>query len=169
MHNSKIILRTPRLILREFIVEDALNMFELNADPEIIRFTGDEPFKSIDEAIALMKNYEQYRSYGYGRWTVLEELSSEYVGWCGLNFNSESGETDLSFRFKRNRWGKGIATEAAIACINYGFNELKLSKIIGRAMKENRASIRVLEKTGMQFEKEFDAHGGKCIQLCKQK
>jgi [ribosomal protein S5]-alanine N-acetyltransferase len=169
MNNAKIILRTPRLVLREFVVGDALNMFELNSDPEIIRFTGDEPFKSIDEATALIKNYDQYRNNGYGRWTVLEEISSEYVGWCGLNFIKESGETDLGFRFKRNAWGKGIATEAATACINYGFNELKLSKIIGRAMKENRASIRVLEKTGMQFEKEFDAHGGKCIQLCKLK
>ena len=167
MNDVKVILRTPRLLLREFIVGDALNMFELNADPVIIRFTGDEPFKSIEEASALIKNYDQYRKHGYGRWTVLEEHSSEYVGWCGLNFNKESGETDLGFRFKRNAWGKGIATEAATACVNYGFNELKLAKIIGRAMKENRASIRVLEKAGMLFEKEFDAHGGKCIQLCK--
>jgi len=167
--DTKIIFKTPRLILREFISGDAVNMFELNADPTIIRFTGDVTFRSVEEAKALIQNYDQYKKYGYGRWTVIDDSSSEYLGWCGLNYNKDSNETDLGFRFKRHVWGKGIATEAASACMVYGFNQLKLSKIIGRAMKENKASIRVLEKTGMRFEKEFDAPGGKCIQLYKAK
>ncbi|CAN5510195.1 GNAT family N-acetyltransferase [soil metagenome] len=169
MSEVKIILRTQRLVLREFIPEDASSMFELNSDPEVIRFTGDEAFKSIEEAAQLINKYDQYKNYHYGRWTVLAYDSSEYIGWCGLNFNEESKETDLGFRFLRSQWGKGIATESAKACIDYGFNELRLTKIIGRAMKENIPSLRVLEKIGMKFEKEFEAHGGMCIQLCKMK
>jgi len=106
--DNKIILKTLRLILREFIPEDATNMFELNADPEIIRFTGDEPFKSIEEAKALIQKYDQYKKYGYGRWTVIDDSSSEYLGWCGLNYNKEANETDLGFRFKRSAWGKEL-------------------------------------------------------------
>ncbi|MEJ0055425.1 MAG: GNAT family N-acetyltransferase, partial [Bacteroidota bacterium] len=167
MADSKIILRTSRLVLREFIAADAADIFRLNSDPEVIQFTGDEAFKSVKEAAELIQNYDQYKKNGYGRWTVLLEDSSEYIGWCGLNFNKDSKETDLGFRFLRNHWGKGFATEAAAACLHYGFSQRALNKIIGRAMKENRASIKVLEKIGMQFEKEFEAHGGMCIQLCK--
>jgi len=169
MADIKIILRTPRLILREFIPGDAEGMYLLNNDPDVIRFTGDDPFKSIGEASELIRNYDQYKKYGYGRWTILTESSSEYLGWCGLNHNKDTKETDIGFRLIKSEWGKGIATEAAIACVEFGFNHFGLNKITGKAMKENTSSIRVLEKTGMRFEKEFEAHGGKCIQLCKVK
>jgi [ribosomal protein S5]-alanine N-acetyltransferase len=169
MADSKIILQTERLVLREFTADDATNIFKLNSDPEVIKYTGDEAFKSIEEAAALIHNYDQYKKYGYGRWTVLLEDSSEYIGWCGLNFNKDTREIDLGFRFLKSQWGKGFASEAAAACLDYGFNQLGLGKIIGRAMQENRASVKVLVKTGMRFEKEFDAHGGKCVQFCKLK
>ncbi len=150
-------------------MEDASSIFQLNSDPEVIRFTGDEAFKSVEEAAQLIRDYDQYKKYGYGRWTILSDDPSEYLGWCGLNYNKDTKETDIGFRLLRSQWGKGIATEAAAACLDYGFNQLGLDKIIGRAMKENQASVRVLVKTGMRFEKDFDAHGSKCVQFCKLK
>ena len=75
---------------------------------------------------------------------------------------TELNEVDLGYRFFKKFWGQKIATESALACIEYGFNTLGLKRIIGRAMKENIASIKVLEKCGMHFVKEieFDEHPG---------
>lgn len=161
---KNIIIQTSRLTLREFIPEDATHMYLLNSDAEVIGFTGDEPFKNVDEARLMIENYRQYEDYGYGRWTVSMNATEEYLGWCGLNHHEGKNETDLGFRFLRKHWGKGLATEAAMACVQYAFTTLGLTKIIGRAMKENTASIRILEKVGMSFEKEFEAHGGICVQ-----
>ncbi|NOT75496.1 MAG: GNAT family N-acetyltransferase [Cyclobacteriaceae bacterium] len=169
MSEPKVIITTQRLVLREFLPSDAKFMFDLNSDPEVIRFTGDEAFKTINEASNLIREYDQYKKYGYGRWTILSKDPAEYLGWCGLNFNRENKETDIGFRLSRNYWGNGFATEAASACLDFGFNQSGLKKIVGKAMKENRNSIHVLEKIGMQFEKEFEAHGGKCVQFIKLK
>jgi len=155
------ILKTPRLTLRNFAREDAESMFQLNADPEVIRYTGDEPFVSCEEVLKFILNYDRYIRYGYGRWTMIHGETLEYLGWCGLNYNEDSKETDLGFRLMKKFWGNGYASEAAKECLNYGFNHLGLRKIIGRALVENTASIRVLTKLGMKFEKEFEAHGSK--------
>jgi RimJ/RimL family protein N-acetyltransferase len=87
----------------------------------------------------------------YGRWAVHTKAENEFIGWCGLKSRPERKEIDLGYRFIRSSWGKGFATEAAYASLRYGFDKLQLDRIIGRAMPQNLASIRVLEKCGMQF------------------
>jgi ribosomal-protein-alanine N-acetyltransferase len=163
---NKIVIETPRLILREFLMEDAPFVFELNADREVIQYTGDTAFSNLSEAIALIQNYDQYKKHGYGRWTILRKEDFAYLGWCGLKYNADIKQTDLGFRLMKRYWGKGYATEAAQACLDYGFEHLDLAKIIGRAMIKNHSSIRVLTKIGMKFEKEFEAHGEKSVQCC---
>ncbi|MCO6490065.1 MAG: GNAT family N-acetyltransferase [Phaeodactylibacter sp.] len=158
---GKYILETPRLLLREFAEDDAPHFFELNEDPEVVRYTGDPPFASIEEARQFLSDYDQYEKYGYGRWAVLLKAESagsgpSWIGWCGLKYIPELDETDIGFRFFRRYWGRGYATEAARACLEYGFRELRLKRIVGRVMKENTASVRVLEKIGLEFWKEFD-------------
>jgi [ribosomal protein S5]-alanine N-acetyltransferase len=157
------ILETNRLLMRPFQVEDAAGMFLLNNDPEVIQYTGDPPFESIEHAQDFILNYRNYEKPGYGRLSVLLKSTHEYLGWCGLSLNETTNETDIGFRFQKRYWNKGYATEAATASLQYGF-QLGLSKIIGRAVKENQASIRVLIKIGMQFEHEFFAHGFTCEQ-----
>ncbi|MEK7255175.1 MAG: GNAT family N-acetyltransferase [Bacteroidota bacterium] len=159
---NSFILATPRLLLRELTPADATSFFELNNDPEVIKFTGDPPFSSRESARIFLENYDQYACYGYGRWAVILKETGEFLGWCGLKFSPEMGETDIGFRFFRKHWGKGFATEAAAACLDFGFEKLGLEKIVGRAMKENLASVRVLEKIGMQFDGEmiFERHPG---------
>ena len=151
----KIILETERLYLREFIDSDGSHFFHLNNNPEVLKFTGNDPFKSIDEANDFMRNYSDYEKNGFGRWAVCLKATDEFLGWCGLKFENDENQTDLGFRFYKNNWGKGYATEAAIACVEYGFMTLKLKKIIGRAYAVNKASIKVLEKCKFKFEKEF--------------
>lgn len=77
----------------------------------------------------------------------------QFVGWAGLAYLPEFDEIDLGYRFLPQYWRLGIATEASQAILTYGFDKLKLKKIIAIAMKENKPSIRVMEKVGMQFDK----------------
>lgn len=156
-------LETSRLILREFIVDDAEALYNLNGDPDVIRFTGDVPFKEVLDAVEFIATYDEYRTNGCGRWAMIGKsaaLENQFVGWCGLKFHPESGETDVGFRLSKAYWNRGLATEAAQACIEHGFMTLRLKSIIGRAMAANTASISVLEKIGMRFERPFEFHGG---------
>ena len=73
------------------------------------------------------------------------------MGWCGLKCIPARNEIDLGYRFKKNFWGKGYATEAAFACIKYGFEKLHIRRIAGRSVPENAGSRRVLEKCGMKY------------------
>ncbi len=149
----KFIIETERLLLREFILDDAEKKFyQLNLNPNVIRYTGNTAFKSIDEAKSFLENYNDYKTNGYGRWAVINKSNNEFIGWCGLKYDKLENETDIGFRFFEEEWNKGYATESATACLQYGFEVLKLNRIIGRAMKENTASIKVLEKIGLVYE-----------------
>jgi ribosomal-protein-alanine N-acetyltransferase len=151
---------TQRLLLREFVADDAESLYLLNLNPEVIRYTGDIPFIDIDDAAQFLNTYDDYTQYGYGRWAMIERETSDFLGWCGLKFHPEENENDIGFRLFQKHWNKGFATEAAGACIDYGFQTLKMNSIIGRAMRENTPSIHVLEKVGLQYERPFDFHGG---------
>jgi ribosomal-protein-alanine N-acetyltransferase len=148
-----VILETDRLVLREYTADDAPAFFQLNSDPEVMRYVPDEPMKSVDQAreILVTRPLADYRQRGYGRWACILKSNGEHIGFCGLKFLQEIGGVDLGFRFTPSNWGKGLAIEAACASVKYGFGGLNLDQIVGLADAENRGSIRVLEKVGMQF------------------
>lgn len=146
------VLETERLVLRTFSMKDALLFYELNKDPEVTRFTGD-PVTSLVHAEKVLREaiLPQYSLYKHGRWAVLLKPGLDFLGYCGLKRRPERDEIDLGYRFMKKFWGNGYATEAAKACLEYGFINLGLKKITGRAMPENIASIKVLENCGMLF------------------
>ena len=155
-----VILETPRLLLREMLPEDAPFFFDLNADPLVIRYTGDKAFNNLQEALDITHYViRQYRENGYGRLMVLEKESGLPLGWCGLKYHHDTQETDLGYRFFQTYWGKGYATEASKACVQHGFRDLNLNRIIAQAMIENTASIAVMKKTGMSFLEESLING----------
>ena len=147
-----VVFETNRLLLRTFSVEDASLIYELNLDPDVTRYTGD-PVKDLHHAQLILEQtiLPQYALYNHGRWAVHVKPDLEFIGWCGLKNRPERNEIDLGYRFIKNAWGKGYATEAAYACLNYGFKTLNLHRVVGRAMPQNIASLRVLEKCGMQY------------------
>ena len=147
----KQVLETERLILREHTVDDAENVYNLNLDPEVIKYTGDVAFLRIEEARDFLNNYNHYNKYGFGRWAVIEKATNEYLGWCGLKYTPELNEYDIGFRFLKKCWNKGYASEAAMACVELGLNKLEIKTIVGRAMKANLASIKVLQKIGLKL------------------
>lgn len=160
----KIIGQTNRLLLRETSTADAQMMYELNNDPEVIRYTGDPPFKSVEDATIFLNQYDHFQKYNRGRWAVVDKSTGEVLGWCGLKYHEDSLENDLGYRFFQKHWNKGYATEASHLALQYGFRRLGLDSVIARAVKENTASIQVMKKLGLEFEKDFDDHGGICEQ-----
>ena len=146
------IFETQRLFLREFTIDDAENAYLLNLDEEVIKYTGDQSFISIEEAKKFLANYNDYKKNGFGRWAVINKTDNDFLGWCGLKYSTDVDEVDIGFRLFKKHWNKGYATESANACIEMGFNKFGITSIVGRARKENSASIRVLEKIGLQFD-----------------
>ncbi len=153
------LLETPRLWLREMTVDDAGDFYTLNADEEVIRYTGDASFASEDDARQFLAGYEQYRLFNRGRWAVIRKEDGRFLGWCGLKFHEDNGQTDVGFRLMKQFWSKGYSTEAAKACLAYGFQQLGLQCITAQVRKENIASIKVLRKLGLTQVREhpFDA------------
>lgn len=156
----KVILETDRLLLREFIVADVPAFFRMISDPQVIRYTGDwantleEARRGLEERV-----FEDYRRHGYGRWAVVYKPVGKVIGFAGLKYLDDVSEVDLGYRFFPEYWGLGLATEASRAVLAYGFETLQLSRIVGIALVENQASIRVLEKVGFRFEK-FTSYQG---------
>ena len=156
-------LQTPRLYLREFLIQDARFLFEMNNEPDVIRYTGDLPFENEAAAVRLIASYDQYAKYKMGRLTVIFKETGETLGWCGLKYHPENDEVELGYRFKEKYWGNGYATESAAACLKYGFDELHLPYIAAIAKPENTASINVMQKLGMHYWKEVIEHDGLCV------
>ncbi|HEX8516994.1 MAG TPA: GNAT family N-acetyltransferase [Bacteroidia bacterium] len=96
-----------------------------------------------------------------GRWAVHLNSNNEFIGWCGIKYLPSLNEYDLGYRFFKKHWGKGYATESALAVMEYGKNILKLKEIVGRASVDNHNSINVLRKVGLQFKEEGFEHGEK--------
>ncbi len=151
------LLETPRTYLRKLSANDAGDIYALNRDPEVLKYTGDEPFESVESARIFLLEYEQNHKNRPGRLAVINKKSGKFMGWCGLKYSPEKDEYDIGFRFFKEYWNQGFATETALRCLNFGFADLKLETIVGRAMKVNTASIRVLEKLGMTFKQSFDS------------
>ena len=146
---------SERCLMRKFSTDDAGLLYELNLHPDILKFTTDPPFRTIEEAVEFILNYKGYSIDGYGRMTVLRRSDLKPIGWCGLNFIPEENEVDLGYRFLPEVWGEGYAPETGAAFLSYGFNNLGLQRIVARIHKENIRSVRVAEKLGMIYEKDL--------------
>jgi [ribosomal protein S5]-alanine N-acetyltransferase len=152
-------LETERTFLRKLTVDDAENFYALNLDELVLKYTGDKPFENIQSAQELLKNYDQYEKYGVGRLAVIEKETLKFMGWCGLKYSPVKNEYNIGFRFFRHYWNLGFATETAKKCLENADRKLGIERVVGRAMKENSASIQVLEKIGMKFKEPIDFNG----------
>lgn len=151
--------------MRELLPTDAEGMFRLDGDPEVHRYLGKNPVTSIEQCRKVIDFIrEQYTGNGIGRWAVVERSTGEFVGWSGLKLMKEkiNGHVDfydIGYRLIKAHWGKGYATESAAAARRYAFEVLKATDLFAMADVNNRASRRVLEKTGLQYIKTFPYDG----------
>lgn len=149
-----VLFQSTRLLFRQFTLDDADLIVDLNSDPAVMQYLH-EPETTTENAIQVLNDIilPQYEK-GLGRWAVFLKYTEEFIGWCGLKYLPESKEIDLGYRFKKQYWGKGYATEAAKTCISYAFAHLSVGRIIAKTHIENIGSLKVIEKCGMQFLRE---------------
>lgn len=157
-------IETRRLILRELFPSDDQKMFELDSNPEVHKYLGNNPVTDIEQSREAIVNIrQQYIDNGIGRWAVILKETNEFIGWSGLklekNVNGHDQYYDLGYRFIQKHWGKGYAVETANAFLKYGFDKLKLDTICAYADAGNNASRNVLEKAGLHYVNTFE-YGG---------
>ncbi|MCF6169110.1 GNAT family N-acetyltransferase [Lutibacter sp.] len=164
--NTNVLIETDRLILREFKLNDAQAVYNFASDVEVQEYTGDAILTKLNQAKEIIEHvwFSDYKKYGYGRWAVVYKPENKVIGFAGLKYLPELNETDIGFRFLPEYWGIGIATEVSREILKYGFETLKLEKILGIVMPKNIASFKVLEKLGFNFYKldSYDGGGEKC-------
>jgi RimJ/RimL family protein N-acetyltransferase len=164
----KVFAETPRLILREILPSDVDGMFELDSNPAVHRYLGNKPVTSKEEIIQVIQYIrQQYADYGIGRWAIIDKNSHEFMGWTGLKLvteptNNHQNYYDIGYRLIPKYWGKGIATESAMASLEYAFKELHLNEVYAAANIENHASNKILKRLGMQFIETFYYHEIAC-------
>lgn len=153
-------IETARLQLRQYTRDDLDNLVRILSNPEVMKYSprGAIPkakVKQVTQEILefFIKHWKQHR---FGVWAVLYKHTNELIGHCGLNFLPNSPEVEVLYRFDQSYWHQGIATEATKASLRYGFEEVKLDRIVAITAPEHLASRRVMEKAGLKYEK--DAH-----------
>lgn len=164
----KVLIETERLKLRELLPTYVDGMFELDSDPEVHRYLGNEPVsdkKKIIEIIEFVR--QQYNDNGIGRWAIIDKKTNEFIGWSGLKFvteltNGHQNYYDLGYRLIRRYWGKGIATETAVASLDYAFNQLNTVEVYASASCDNVASNKILQKVGLKLMETYFDEGVEC-------
>jgi len=157
-------IETERLILREVLATDVAGMFELDSNPEVHKYLGNKPITSKEQAVAAIEHLQkQYKERGIARWAVIHKETDEFMGWSGIKYLTEQEQEngfynvyELGYRFISKFWGKGYATEAAKAWVDYAFNEMKIKSFYAAANKGNNGSVHVLQKVGFKITGDFE-------------
>ena len=154
-------IETERLLLRPLELSDAESMFLLDSNPNVHKFLGNNPVKTIEESIGYIQNIQnQYQTNGIGRFAVILKESGAFIGWSGIKFITEKENDHIDFyeigyRFREEFWGNGYAYESAKAWYDYAFQELKVGSLYASAHIDNSGSRKILEKIGLQQKNEF--------------
>ncbi len=157
----KVIIETERLIIRQIQATDTDDMFELHTDPEVHKYLANKTVKNKEEIIEIIRFLnQQYEDYGVGRWAIIDKKTNDFIGWTGLEYvtkevNNHKNYYDLGYRLHRKFWGNGIATESALASLDYGFDHLSLKEIHAIADCQNEGSNKILKKIGFQYIEQF--------------
>ena len=148
-------LETRRLVLREMRRDDVESLHLLFSDPLLMRFWP--PFERSETEQWVEEELRRYAQDGFGLWAVVLKGSDEAIGDCGMIRQEIEGaiETGIGWHLRRDQWGQGLATEAALASRDYAFDRLGAERLVALIHPENIASRRVAEKIGMTLLKQF--------------
>jgi RimJ/RimL family protein N-acetyltransferase len=157
----RVILETDRLRLRQFTLDDQQLLFELDNDPDVMRYlNGGMPTErsEVIEALEWWLGYYE-RGDAYGFWAAIDKATEAFVGWFHFRPRRQDGplEPELGYRLHRATWGSGLATEGSQALIDRGFERFGVERVHAETMVVHAASRRVMEKVGMRFVRTFVA------------
>jgi RimJ/RimL family protein N-acetyltransferase len=140
-------IETDRLLLRQLTAEDLDELVAIHAEPEVVRFMG-----SFDRARTsewMEQNQRDWTEHGYGRLAIVDRGTGRLLGRTGLKYWPQFRETEVGWVLRPDAWGQGFATEAALACVEWGFQNLDLPYVTAMIRPDNKRSIRVAERLGM--------------------
>ena len=151
------VIETERLYLRELVLEDKDKLAKVLSDVESMKFYP-HPFSEEEVKNWIIWNIDNYKKYNHGLWAVILKEGNIFLGDCGITMQNIEGEVvpEMGFHIIKDYCGKGYATEAALACKKYAFEELNYSKLFSYTILENIPSQKVANKVGMSLYKYFE-------------
>ena len=148
---------TERLIINFLASDDLDDLHRMDTDLSVRRYINGKA-SSLDETKKyLSENIISYRAHGYGRYAIRDRFTNEFLGICGYLF--ENYGVDFGYRFLPSSWGKGIATEAALAVLKKGIPNHLREQVVGIVLPENKASKTVLTKVGFKWKENLELLG----------
>lgn len=151
------VLETNRLILREYSFDDSKELFAILSDSRTMSFWP-APSSRFQAEEWLQRNLTRYREWGFGRWGIVLKETNRLIGDCGIVIAEIDGqlEHDLGYILHHPYWQQGLAYEAAQACKDYAFRELKMTRLCANMPYNHEGSRKIAEKIGMMKEREFN-------------
>jgi len=149
------VIETARLSLRHLDYDDAPFVLDLLNQDTFLRYIGDKGVRDIASACEYLRQgpMESYWRYGFGLYLTSLRDSGVPIGICGLVKRDALADVDVGFAFLAQHAGRGYATESAAAVLEHGYRVFNLNRIVGITAPDNHASIAVLQKIGLRFER----------------
>ncbi|MCA1992059.1 MAG: GNAT family N-acetyltransferase [Coleofasciculus sp. S288] len=155
-----IVTETSRLLLRYFSWDDLNDMAAIYADPVVMTFRGGpRNYENTKQHFKWI--FENYKKPGFELWAIVDKADNKFIGNCGVIPQEVDGqpENEMGYILAKEYWGRGLATEAACAVRDYGFNKLGYSRLVALIDSGNIASQRVAMKAGLTYEKNTSMWG----------
>jgi RimJ/RimL family protein N-acetyltransferase len=154
-------LKTHRLLFRHFFPSDLHQLYkEIYSHSGVARALSPTGSLTLEQTAWLLQNrLDHWQKHGFGAWALVHRQHQQLMGHCGLHYLDNSSEIELTYAIHPFHWGQGLATEAARAVLHWGFNALKLERVVAVTGPKNIASQRVLQKLGMTYQKNVE-YGG---------
>ncbi|MCA1592443.1 MAG: GNAT family N-acetyltransferase [Acidobacteria bacterium] len=146
-----------------FTPGDLEDLHAIFGDPDVVRHMGPgQPLSHAETEVALKSIIAHWEQHGIGRWAVVEREAGKLIGFAGIRFLE--GTPEVVYLLAKKCWGRGLATEIASACLEYGFRERLYERIVAVTKPANVASQRVMRKLGMKYEGEARYYGYDVVQ-----
>ena len=154
------VLQTSRLLLRPAGEHDIEPLHRLWTEPGVRRFLWDNEVIPLDRArTVVLDSLQSWSARRYGLWTLAPSAGAPLVGFCGFRLAEWTEAPELLFGLSATHWGRGLALEAARAAVVYACDTLHAPRIVAATDPPNTASVKVLKRLGMRFERQGRLHG----------
>src|SRR5918911_4708346 len=158
-------IETARLYLRQFKAGDLDALYPIFNNPEVVKYMKAVlPVSREETERALLSIIEHWKRHGFGRWAVTDKERRRLIGYGGLR--SLDGMPELVYLLDKPFWGRGLATELALDCLKWGFDDRHFERVVAITRPEHTASRRVMEKIGMTYERDARYQEINVVQYC---
>lgn len=156
--------------MRPLETRDVDNLHRVWTLPLVRKYLFDDHIlPRVQVGAMVAESMDLFTKYGHGLWAVHLQGRPALIGFCGYWYFHEPPELQLIYGIEPSHWGQGLATEAAEAMLTYGLEDLELDRVVASANAPNLASVRVMEKLGMSFEKRVDIEGQETVYYARER